>query len=422
MSNALKKCLMSKIMTAKATTGLLMIGLLGCTSQSPLNIITPAHDSNPTATISSMGTTTAELYDVTTFDVYAENQVIHILLGGKTSATNKAVVLRYIVSDDGGRNWSPPQPINDHLPATIASRGNDVQLAVNGKHRVALWQTQGELPGMGQLATAYSADEGHTWQQGANPATNKASDQAHSDLIADQAGNFHAVWLEDPKENGYQSLRYSRSANKGKTWASAQTLDDSTCSCCWNTFALSAKGDLNILYRDMSPRDMALLQSNNPPKSWQKRAIVGNFNWKFDGCPHTGGALTYAGEHSKQLHSLVWTGAESKQGLYHLISNDNGLNWSTPQKMGNNAVHGDIAAFDTQHVAAVWDEMGAEGSSIYHASSEDGGINWTVPKRISLPANSGSHPRLVASPFGYLAVWTEKPPKQPQHLAWQLFK
>ena len=396
--------------------------LAGCSSNPLLNVVTEENEPQLAQAAAESGQTTAGLFEIISFDVYKDQDKIHVLSAGKPTMDTKNVTLRYMSSADGGLTWSAPVNLGGKLPTTIASRGNDVQIAAHKKHVLALWQTQGELPGMGSLVTAYSGDSGRTWQLGVNPALNNSGDQSHADLIADMIGNFHAVWLEDPQENGYQSLRYARSENDGVSWTQPITLDDSTCSCCWNTFALSFKNNLDILYRDMKPRDMALLQSSNGGKSWKDLGIVGKFGWQFDGCPHNGGALTYAGDDSTRLQSLVWTGLEAKSGLYYLTSDDNGRTWSTPKKMGNTAVHADIAALDTNHVAAVWDEMEADGTGIFYTHSEDGGLTWLPPKRLTHPGASASHPRLVASDHGYLALWTEKMPKHPSYLVWKVIK
>jgi hypothetical protein len=415
--------LMHKLSTRKYHQFFLLTLLTGCSSNPLLNVVTAEEEpqlAKPAATES--GQTTVGLYEINSFDVYRDKDTIHVLTAGKIAKDNKIVSLRYLHWANSGQTWSSPVNLGDNLPATIAVRGNDVQIAAHGKHLAALWQTQGELPGMGSLSTVYSGDNGNTWISGANPAANNAGDQSHADLIADLNGNFHSVWLEDPEENGYQSLRYARSENHGLNWRKPETLDDSTCSCCWNTFALSSKNTLNILYRDMKPRDMALLQSSDGGKKWQRLGLVGAFGWQFDGCPHNGGALTYAGADSTRLQSLVWTGLDAKAGLYHLRSDDNGLNWSTPKKMGNTAVHADIAALDTNHVAAIWDEMEADGAGIFYASSEDGGLTWLPPKRLTHPGAAATHPRLVAVDHGYLALWTENPSKQPAYLIWKILK
>jgi hypothetical protein len=363
---------------------------------------------------------TLGLCELSTFDVYVDKDIIHILAGGKASADGKQTALRYTRSEDGGREWIEPVILNDKFPATINSRGNDIQLAAKGETLLAAWQTKGELPGMGPMVSAYSQDKGKTWVQGSNPVANNSGDQSHLDVTADQQGRFHAIWLEDPEENGYQSLRYAQTDNNAKQWSTPNTLDDSTCSCCWNTIALSQDNELNILFRDMKPRDMALLQSQDAGKTWQRLSTVGEFNWQFDGCPHVGGGLIQSVS-DKKLHSLVWTGVDQKAGLYYLASEDNGISWSTPKKMGEQAVHGDIATVDNT-VAAIWDEMEAEGTAIFYSTSNNNGLTWNAPIRITDGKAVATHPRLMATKHGLVAFWTEKLNKQPSHLAWQFLE
>ena len=276
--------------------------IIGCSSAP---ILSPAQST----TVLPYSKSTFGLYDISTFDVYANNGIIHVIAGGKATMNDKQVSLRYTRSEDGGGNWLVPISLAK-LPASINTRGNDIQLAAEGDHLLSVWQGKGELPGMGPMLSAFSNNNGLNWTKGANPAANDAGDQSHVDLIADQHGHFHAAWLEDPEENGYQSLRYARSVDGGKHWEKAATLDGSTCSCCWNTFALSPKNELNILYRDMKPRDMALQRSSDEGKTWQQASVVGKFGWQFDGCPHVGGGLVYTGtDQPQQLHSVVWTGS-----------------------------------------------------------------------------------------------------------------
>jgi hypothetical protein len=170
----------------------------------------------------------------------------------------------------------------------------------------------------------------------------------------------------------------------------------------------------------MKPRDMALLQSHDAGKIWQRLSTVGEFNWKFDGCPHVGGGLIQSVS-DKKLHSLVWTGVDQKAGLYYLASEDNGISWSTPKKMGEQAVHGDIAAVDNT-VAAIWDEMEAEGTAIFYSTSNNNGLTWNAPIRITDGKAVATHPRLMATKQGLVAFWTEKLNKQPSHLAWQFLE
>ncbi|MEQ1531020.1 MAG: exo-alpha-sialidase, partial [Methylococcales bacterium] len=358
--------------------------------------------------------TSLGLLDVAGFDVTVDQQALHVLVAGTHNDGDKKLQLRYLHSEDGGKHWSNPVIIDMQLPVAATNKaGNDVQLAVSGQHLMALWQSSGELPGMGPLASAYSQDGGKTWHAGANPAADMNGDQSHSDLAVDAQGVFHAVWLADPEENGYQSLRYARSNDVGQHWQAAQRLDDSTCSCCWNTLKITPAGELNILYRDMQPRDMALLQSHNHGETWQQAGLVGKFNWQFDGCPHIGGGLAVSQtDGNTALDSVVWTGEEHQQGLYHLHSADNGKTWAKPYKLGEHPMHSDIAVNAAGVATAVWDEREPDGAGIFTAQTMDAGLSWSKPKRLSQAGNSATHPRVVATATGFMVMWTEKQAKQ----------
>ncbi|NOT83503.1 MAG: exo-alpha-sialidase [Methylococcaceae bacterium] len=364
---------------------------------------------------------TTGLQAITAFDVYVDHAKVHLIVAGTAANHPLKAGVYYLQSADGGLHWTSPIIISANTSAPIATRGNDIQLAVAGQKLLAAWQTQGELPNMGPIASVYSLDGGKTWASGSNPAINNKGDQSHLDLTADQHGVFHAVWLEDPEENGYQSLRYAQSSHTGLRWDAAMTLDTSTCSCCWNTLLVTPNAELNVLYRDMQPRDMALIQSQDQGKSWQPISRVGAFNWTFEGCPHVGGALAFSGNDKLALHSLTWTGAEQYRGLYYLRSDNNGKSWTAPYRLGNKAVHGDIAANADAQVIAVWDEMGAEGTGIVSAQSQDNGATWPVAKRLSATNTSATHPRIVVTASGFLALWTEKANKNPAELIMAVF-
>lgn len=346
------------------------------------------------------------LRNLVSFDVYVDGSTVHAALVA-TPPDSKQPYIAYLHSADGGLHWSAPQAMSQQFTQTVESKaGNDIQIAASGDNLMVMWQTRGELPGMGPLLTVYSGDAGKTWRMGANPA-GMDGDQSHHDLAADADGRFHAVWLDDRDENGYQGLRYSRSGDTGQHWEVAKTLDDSSCSCCWNRINIAADGKINVLYRDMAPRDMALVQSADGGASWYRLSTVGAFNWQFDGCPHNGGGLSYADDGS--LHGVVWTGAETVVGLYHMQSADDGKNWMPPQRIGEGTAgfHADIAA-DADRLVIVWDAMGPEGSRVFISETADNGGSWSAARLLSSPTATAEFPRIVATPVGLLAMWSEQ--------------
>lgn len=357
--------------------------------------------------------TAIHLAEITSFDVYQDGETLHALVLGSKNQTDKTQSAQYLHSPDNGKHWSNAVEIQTPFSPAIVSRGNDVQLAANGKNLVAVWQTQGELPNFGALVSVYSHDGGKTWQVGKNPAADDSGDQSHADLITDKNGDFHAVWLADPEENGYQSLRYARSNNEGVSWQAPQKLDDSSCSCCSNTLVISPNQQLHVLYRDMNPRDMTLLSSKDFGKNWQHKETVGEFNWHFDGCPHVGGAIAF--DENNAFYASVWTGLEAKSGLYTVNSIS-----KTAVKIGKNATHSDIAIFKNRLIF-VWDEMSKDGTGIFVSESIDKGESWSTPRRLSELGSKATHPRIVATEDNALILWTEKKPKQANQLQMRSF-
>lgn len=362
---------------------------------------------SPVMDISELSGKLAPKASVTGFDVYADQEKIHAVLT-VTQADKHKVEILYLYSNDQGRNWSDPQIIDQGPNHGLESvQGNDVQIAASGDQRVIIWQATGEIPGMGAFKTAFSKDGGKTWQMGANP-TGTDNDQSHHDMLFDQQDRLHLVWLDDREENGYQGLRYSRSSDFGQHWELGQTIDASSCSCCWNRMVLSPAGSLNILYRDMEYRDMALAQSADAGEHWRRLSTVGEFNWKFEGCPHNGGGITEAA--SGRLHAAVWTGLETRAGLYHVYSDSAGKTWSEPVAVapGSGAFHADIAAAGDNRLLMAWDALGPEGSSVWFAVSDDDGLHWNKAQRLSTLDSLASHPRVLGQAEAWTVFWTEK--------------
>lgn len=351
--------------------------------------------------VSPLQNPTVNFYEVSSFDVYQDNDTLHALISGLKTPNAKSQTIRYLHSNDNGKNWSSPVDIES--PAPLASRGNDVQIAANGENLIAVWQIQGEMPNYGALFSVYSHDFGKTWHAGKNPAVDNSGDQSHADLIVDKNGVFHAVWLADPDENGYQSLRYARSTDNGENWQLPLKLDDSSCSCCSNTLAISPDTKLHVLYRDMNPRDMMLLSSSDGGTTWNSKKTVGEFDWHFDGCPHVGGGLAF--DENNTFYASVWTGVAEKSGLYTVDSLTN-----TPIKISRNATHSDIATLENK-IIVVWDERSKEGTGIFSAESFDKGQNWSTPRRLSKNGTNSTHPRIVTNENKALILWTEKQSK-----------
>jgi hypothetical protein len=336
-------------------------------------------------------------------DVYAQGATLDLLVADSSGG---AYTLQHRRSRDGGLNWSEPVSVplgggGIHSP----HRGADPQIAAQGDRVIVLWTRPGTSKfGSGPLASALSADGGRTWRAGGNPADDASTDgHGYADLVADAAGRFHAVWLDS--RDGGQGLRSARSADGGETWAANTTLDGRTCECCWNKLLAVGRQGVRVIYRDKDPRDLAVAGSDDGGRRWSRLGTAGVFNWRFEGCPHVGGAL--AATSARRMHALVWTGQEEQAGLHLVTSSDGGRKWGPALRVGSGrAHHADLAAVGSR-LAAVWDEPEANGRIVQAAFSDDGGRTWSSPRRVSDLAWTASFPLVAGNGHGFVAFWTE---------------
>jgi Neuraminidase (sialidase) len=228
------------------------------------------------------------------------------------------------------------------------------------------------------------------------------------DIASDARGTFHLVWLDS--RTGRQGLRYAQSNDAGQSWSANKSLADPTCECCWNRLVASRDGELAVLYRQHSPRDMALIRSHDNGVTWDLPETIGVFGWKFDGCPHVGGGLALT--ESNAAHAVVWTGREGDVGLYHLAGKQQ-------SRLGDkNARASDLAASADGTLLATWESAGA----IMAARSEDAGKTWLPARRLSAETSRAEMPRVVAVTDGFRVFWTELSLGQPARWASALVK
>jgi len=344
-------------------------------------------------------------------DVYAEGSAIHAALVGKSADTGE-VKVAYLFSADAGASWREPSLVNHAADGKVLSRrGNEAQVAAAGRRVVLLWRRGGELPESGPLVAAYSVDAGLSWRRGESPAPGDATgNQSYPDLAADQAGHFHAVWLDDREENGNtQGLRYARSTDGGGHWQGEATLDPAVCTCCWNRVAALPGGGVAVLYRGDDPHDMRLARSADDGQSWRKLGAVGAFDWRFNGCPHCGGGIAAEPGQRGLLHGVVWSGKEGVEGLYHLRSDDQGGHWSPPRRIGDGrSRESDIAVLPGGRVGVVFAGPAVHGEGVQFIESTDAGKSWSPPELLSVAGAPADHPRILATPEGFRVFWTEK--------------
>lgn len=359
---------------------------------------------------------TAPALQASCFDVTADSNAVHLLIGKPVS--NNSVQLFYLRHNPSNTNWPAPVAIpTEHAIPGNHHRGNDPQIAADGDHLLALWTARGGGPfGSGPLATARSFDGGQTWQPGPNPKVPGDQTNVGYRFPATVAGNgaFHVVWIHAEGEE--RSLRYSQLPYGARQWSEPVIVDATCCACCWNELKIAPDGTLYALYRDESPRDMALAVSKDGGATWTRTGPVGDFKWDFNGCPHVGGGLALISEPANGSHHLwatIWSGQNEHAGAYVLGSSDGGQTWNRMIRLGATANtlgrHTDAAAQSANYAAIAWDASSKGEQTVFAAVTRNGGHSWSAPRALSQSVNSSKYPRIVPFDDRFLVFWSEYP-------------
>ncbi len=339
---------------------------------------------------------------IASFDVFVSGSNIYQL--SARAIPSQPCVIEYRLSENNGSSWSPAITIDIGAAPHRPVRTSDIQIAAHGDQVIAAWSVAGTgFMGSGPIVTAISHDGGKSWSRGTNPADdNSTGGHNFVDITADQKGRFHAAWLDN--RSGKQGLIYSASDDGGRTWSTNRVLDPITCECCWNT--IFAHDDaVHILFRASSPRDMRLFSSHDRGATFSDGITVGSFNWSITACPHVGGALSGT---DSDLHAVVWTGADGKAGVYHLVSSDHGATWSTPHPFPVPRARQATVSAHGNRVVVATTAFDDSGPGIWVQISNDKGITWDLPERISPPDAQVAHPKAISTSTGTVIFWTQQ--------------
>jgi hypothetical protein len=97
---------------------------------------------------------------------------------------------------------------------------------------------------------------------------------------------------------------------------------------------------------------MVHIVSNDGGKSFSTPQRISNDDWVINGCPHTGPAMT---ENTTGLHFAWFTGGK-KKGCYYTNSNDQGKNFIQRDSVSSLGSHPQIAALQNGKLLIAWDE------------------------------------------------------------------
>lgn len=267
--------------------------------------------------------------------------------------------IRFSRSVDGGKHYSKPMTVNDHQG--ITGHRFDA-LAVNKKGHVYL-----------------------SWLD------------KRDQLAAKKSGRNY---------NG-AALYYALSTDGGQTFQKNKKIIDHSCECCRVAIAIDTDQLPVILWRHVfgdNIRDHALVKFKTENQAGEL-IRVSHDNWKVDGCPHHGPAISITED--SIYHATWFNNAPERHGLFYAKSHDQGRRFSAPISFGNYekaAAHPHVFA-SGKNVFLTWKEFDGKQATLHVMKSRDGGEQWDAPRQLAVAAGTSDHPFLLSDAQTVYASW-----------------
>jgi hypothetical protein len=322
-------------------------------------------------------------------------------------------------SKDGGRTFSTPVQIThgqlnldwgpDARPKIAVDRSGNIAIAFSIFRDKAF---------NGEVLYTRSADGGKTFSP-PQPITDNTESQRFEALAIDADGTVFAAWLDKrnrvpAQQNGRKydgaGLFFATSKDGGATYSQAQMAFDNTCECCRLGLAFDHDGHPVVVFRNIfegGVRDHAIVTFADP-KTPGELHRVSNDDWQIAACPHHGPSLSVAP--SGTYHVTWYTNGKVRKGLFYTQSRDGGKTFTDPMPIGqaDKAPTRPYVIAGPQGAAIAWKEFDGEKTSVKLMMSGDDGKTWSQPRTLSSTTDSSDHPLLVSDGRLYYLSWMTK--------------
>lgn len=279
-------------------------------------------------------------------------------------------------SKDMGRTYSAPVVVNPQ-PELIEARGESrPKIALGTKGEIFITYTVKLAKKFtGNIRFSRSLNGGLSFSDPVTLNDNRDEIGHRFDsLVVTPENHVYVIWIdkrdrvEASKKNIKYigaSLYYTFSKDAGNSFGKNIRLTEHSCECC--RIATTYDGvDVVSIWRhifDTNTRDHRISRIHNPA-SMQR---VSNDNWKLDGCPHHGPAISV--DLQGRYHVSWYTRGQNRKGLYYARADKAGEPFTPPIQLGgleSQAGHSSLATVNNR-VYVAWSEFDGRQSIIQFA-------------------------------------------------------
>jgi len=326
--------------------------------------------------------------------------------------------LYYTLSKNGDLTKSEDFQIKN-VKEKISARGeNRPKIGFDSSNGVYIsWAKKREKRFTADIRFIYSLDYGTTFSQPRN-VNNDGLLAGHSfnEMIVDKKGKVSLIWLDsrekaiaknkgiEPSYNG--SAIYLATGNPSLEDLSFknQKLAQQTCQCCRLAFAKNNSNEYSVFWRQIygdNIREFALMNVDKPAKI--KR--ISYDQWKINGCPHQGGALSID---SKNRAHMVWFNQGLKgKGIFYGFTDDKGESVSpafSVGKLDKKASHPHLSS-NGSRIDIVWLEFNNGKQELWHQYSKDRGETFGEAKLLSINDSPADRPFVINEKNRVFVSW-----------------
>ena len=271
------------------------------------------------------------------------------------------------------------------------------------------------------LRLARSTDEGRTWSAPFSPHHDGTRSQHGFASLFDTGSGLGLIWLDgrgmkpgvgpDDEGTGDMGLRAAH-FDRGWKQLSEAAVDLRVCECCPTAAAVSTDGPI-VAYRNRSADEVRdIYVSRFTGDAWTVPARVHEDNWKIDGCPVNGPAVSASGRNVV----VAWFTAPRDEGhAFVAFSQDGGRTFSAPVQADDAGSLGRVAVEQMPDGSAVvgWIEFAATRATFKVRRIERGGQRSAAIAVTDLSdSRNSSYPRMARSGQELMFAW----PARGEHL------
>lgn len=294
-------------------------------------------------------------------------------------------------SVDNGATWSAARRLTNNAGDSLYP-----SVAVSGSNIHVFWQDN--APGNYEIYYKTSADYGVTWSA-SKRLTSNAGDSSDTS-VAVSGSNIHVAWWDNT--SGNHEIYFRTSQDSGTSWSATKRLTNNAGISAYPSIS-SSGANVHVAWFDNTPGnfEIYLISSADNGATWSSpKRLTNNAGSSYEPSLAANGANVY----------LAWKDrTPGNYEIYFKMSSDNGLTWSAPKRLTNNAggSHEPSIASVGSDVYVSWFDNSAGDEEIYAKTSADNGATWSAARRLTSTAGFSIYPSTAVSGSRVHVAWSD---------------